>query len=500
MTPQTADTVRTARLALSFAGPDIIREIHAATLEVLARVGVCVRHLEALDLLRKAGAYVDADRAFIPERLVRDALHTAPSYVTLYDRQGEPSLALRRGGPSYYGPGSDLPFTIDLETGERRQSAKADVIAVARLVDALPNLDFMMSSAIARDTPDGLSYLHQYDAMVGNTVKPIILTARDERDLRVMFGISASIAGGKDGLRRKPAIAVYAEPISPLVHSEEGTAKLLLCADFGVPAVYTPGNGAGMNCPVTSAGLLVQENAELLSGLVIHQLRAPGAPFIYGGCPSIGDMRTMIFPYGCPEWHMNSVLLCELARHYDLPVFSTGGCSDAMSFDQQAGIEAGFSILLAELSGANLVHDVGYLGSGLINSLESLVACDETIGLVRRTTRGIVVDRGHLALEAIARVGPGGNYILDEHTAAHFRDEMWMPDIMNRKRYDDWKGQGGKSLGEVARDKARRILQEHSPAALPREVQERIAESLARFERPSAAPLTTSSSTPLFNK
>jgi trimethylamine--corrinoid protein Co-methyltransferase len=177
---------------------------------------------------------------------------------------------------------------------------------------------------------------------------------------------------------------------------------------------------------------------------------------------------------------MNSVLLCELARHYDLPVFSSGGCSDAMSFDQQAGIEIGFSILLAELSGANLVHDVGYLGSGLINSLESLVACDETIGLVRRITRGIVVDREHLAVEAIARVGPGGNYISDEHTAAHFRSEMWMPDIMNRKRYDDWKGQGGKSLKEVARDKARRILQEHSSAALPREVQERIAESLAR--------------------
>ncbi len=483
MTAHAAEGSRQARPSLSFADEEVIQEIHLRTIEVLERVGVRVMHADAREQLKEAGAKADGDRVFIPERLVRGALLTIPGGVRLSDRGGRPLFSLSPGDPPRYGPGSDLPFTLDLESGERRPSTKADVESAARLVDALPNFDFMMSSAIAQDAPGTSSYLHQYDAMVRNTVKPLILTAHDERDLREMFESSAAIAGGRDALRANPSIAVYAEPISPLVHSRPGTAKLLLCADYGVPAVYTPGNGAGMNCPVTSAGVLVQENAELLSGLVIHQLRSPGAPFVYGGCPSIADMRTMIFPYGCPEWHMNSVVLCELARHYRLPVFSTGGCSDAMRFDQQAGIEIGFSLLLAELSGANLVHDVGYLGSGLINSFESLVACDEAIGLVRRIARGMAVDREHLAAEAIARVGPGGNYIADEHTVAYFRSEHWVPGILNRKRFEEWEKEGARSLGEVARDKARRILREHEPSPLAREHRERIAESLARSAR-----------------
>ncbi len=464
---------------LSFVSQEQLDEIHFATVEVLQKTGVKVSHPEAIGLLKNAGAYVREDRAYIPEHLVKEALASAPSRVVLSDREGNRSLYLEKYR-TYYGLGSDLPFTIDLWTGERRPSVLKDVVNASRLVDALPNYDFMMSFAIATDAGERFSYLHQFSAMAENTVKPVILTAKDETDLLRIFEIAAAIAGGFDELRKSPFIAVYAEPISPLVHSPAGTAKLLACAEYGIPAVYTPGMGAGMNGPCTLAGLLTQANAELLSGLVIHQLKKKGAPFIYGGCPSIADMKTSIFPYGCPEWHMDSVVLSQMARYYDLPIFSTGGCSDAITFDQQAGIELGYSLLLAQLSGANLIHDVGYLESGLTGSLESLVVCDETIGLVRRIGKGITINRESLAVEVMERVGPGGDFIADEHTFEHYRNEFWYPELLNRKRYDDWKEEGALTLGEKANAKAKKVLGEHEPLPLKSEVKEKIAEILQR--------------------
>ncbi len=475
---------------LSFVAEEQIYEIHLATLEVLERVGVEANNEEALQLLKNAGAFISGKKAFIPETLIKEALQSAPTRVVLSDRNGKRSLFLEKNR-TYYGLGSDLPFTIDLWTGQRRPSIKEDVSNAARLLDALPNLDFMMSFGIATDTEDQLSYLHQFAAMVANTVKPIIVTARDEIDLLQIFEISAFVAGGYEELRKKPFIGVYAEPISPLVHSSPGLAKLLACAQYGIPAVYTPGMGAGMNGPCTLAGLLTQANAELLSGLVIHQLKKKGSPFIYGGCPSIADMQTSIFPYGCPEWHMNSVVLTQLARFYGLPVFSTGGCSDAINFDQQAGIEFGYSLLLAELSGANLIHDVGYLESGLTGSLETLVACDEAIGLVRRIGRGITVDKESLAIEVIERVGHGGDFITDDHTYGHFKHEFWFPELLNRKRYDDWKNSGGFSLAEKSSLKAKNLLKEYQPEALKPEAYEKIDEVIGRAkEGPAAVSIT----------
>jgi len=274
-------------------------------------------------------------------------------------------------------------------------------------------------------------------------------------------------------------LACYDEPICPLTHTVEGTQKLLVLAEYGIPAIYVPGMLGGGSAPVTQVGTLVQGNAELLSGLVIHQLKAPGAPFIYGGCPSIMDQRTTNVCYGNPEWHMNAVVWSQMSRMYRLPIFSTGGCTDALVFDQQAGIEQAYSLLLAQLSGANLIHDVGYLESGLTGSLETLVSCDEIIGMVRHIGRGYEVNRETLAIEAMERVGPGGNYMVDEHTLDHYK-ELWWPELLNRGRYDDWKAAGSKTFKDKCNAKAKRILEDHEPEPLPEDVRKTLSDIVAR--------------------
>lgn len=464
--------------SLSFMTPDQLYELHLATLEVLERVGVRVDEDEALDLLRKAGAYIEGRIAKIPAFLVQEALQSAPERVVLCNRNGERTLFLE-ANMTYYGPGSDLPFTLDLETGERRPSTKQDVVNATRVVDALPNFDFMMSFAIATDVPAAVSDLHQFEAMVNNTTKPIVVTAHHRQGMLDIIEMAAAVSGGYEELRRKPFLACYDEPICPLTHTIDGTQKLLVLAEYGIPAIYVPGMLGGGSAPATTVGTLVQGNAELLSGLVIHQLKVKGAPFIYGGCPSIMDQRTTNVCYGNPEWHMNSVVWSQMARMYRLPIFSSGGCTDSPVFDQQAGIEAGYSLLLAQLSGANLIHDVGYLESGLTGSLETLVACDEIISMVRYIGRGYQINRETLAIDAIERVGPGGNFTMDQHTFDHFR-ELWWPELFNRNRYDDWKAAGSPTLKDKCRRKAKKILEQHRPEPLPEPVRQELAAIIAR--------------------
>ena len=227
--------------------------------------------------------------------------------------------------------------------------------------------------------------------------------------------------------------------------------------------MYVPAPTAGGTAPVTMAGILVQGLAETLAGLVISQLRSPGAGIIMGGVYTILDFRTMIFSYGCPELLLLSAALTDIGKWLGLPIFSTAGCSDSKSSDGQASLEAGMSILMAGLSGANLIHDVGYLESGLTGSLVQLALSDEIISMTKRLLRGIVVTPDSMALDVIRGVGPGGHYLASEHTLQHFKSELWRPGILDRNDFARWDETGRKTLEERVRGRVLRILEEHQP-------------------------------------
>lgn len=324
---------------------DQLDEIHFATLEVLDQVGVEVYNDEALELLKNAGAYVEGSRARVPAWMVKEALASAPSQVVMCNRQGQAAMRLEKER-IYYGTGSDTPYTIDIETGERRLAVKQDVCNAAVISDALEHVDFVMSLGLASDTPKETSDVHQFEAMLLNTTKPIVFTAHDKQGLLDIVEMSAAVAGSEEKLARKPFLALYAEPSSPLMHSGDALDKLLACAEKRIPLIYVPAVLRGATGPVTLAGSLVVANAEQLSGLVIHQLKRKGAPFIYGGGTPPMDMKTFICSYGSPERDLSCISLVKIGQYYDLPTFTTAGCSDAQTFDQQAGMEAGMNLLI----------------------------------------------------------------------------------------------------------------------------------------------------------
>ena len=472
------------RPGLGFLTDDDKRAIYEGALEICERVGMRVHHETALALLREAGGTADGDLVKLPPAAIERARASAPASIAVYDRAGEPAMELG-GHRSYFGTGSDLMHVYDLETGERRPCVLDDVGRAARLVDALDSLDFVMSSAYPTDVTDPhRAYLEEFRAMVRNTTKPLVVTAENAGDLAAMADIGAALRGGDRGLADKPYFVMYGQPSSPLEHPHDSLEKLLLCADRGIPAIYSPAPLAGATAPITVAGHVTQGVAESLFGLVIHQARAPGAPFLTGIGPAVLDMSTTQSSYNAPEYLLTYLGAIEMARWLDLPNWGYGGTSDAQVVDAQAGMEAAELTLLAMLAGSNLNHDVGYLDFGLTGALELVVMVDEFVSLNRRLLGGIPVDRDTMGLDVIAQVGPGGDFLSTKHTARNVRAQ-WRPTILNRKGHEQWKDEGGADLREKARRKAADLLARHAPPDLPAGVSSRIDAVLDGFAGPA---------------
>jgi trimethylamine--corrinoid protein Co-methyltransferase len=450
---------------------DQLAQIHNASLEILDRTGVCLYEEEALNLLKKAGVKVeDGNRVRIPPGLVEWALSIAPKRVVLCDRNGRRVMPLERNNV-FFGPGSDCPNILDHRTGERRRGTLRDIEEGIRLCDALPNIDFLMSICIASDIDQQVADRYQMRAMLMNSTKPILFVTTEFEGTVDAIKMAEAVAGGEEGLRRNPICALYINVTSPLRHNTEALQKLLFMAGKGLPTTYTPVVLRGISGPVTPAGALALANAGELAGLVIAQLKREGAPIILsGGTNDMLDMRTLGDVYAAPE---NRVMFVEMAHYYGLPVFGLGGASDSKLPDEQAAAEAAFSLILEALAGTHLVHDVGYLESGMTNSFEQIVICDELINYVKRFMQGLVVNEETLALDVIDQVGPHGDFLGTEHTARHYKED-WYPRLLDRNDFDTWKAAGGKTLRQRARERVEEILSSHRPEPLPKDVQAKI--------------------------
>jgi trimethylamine--corrinoid protein Co-methyltransferase len=459
---------------LSYLSDDDKTAIYEAALEIMSTIGQRVHHPEALELLRAAGAeIVEPDLVKIPRELVEKARRTAPAVIEVYDRAGEHAMSLGRTN-SYFGNGSAVTGVYDVETGEHRPTVLADGEMAARLCDALPQVDFVMAYAHPGDFDPHVALLQSFRAMVKNTSKPLCAVAENKRDLAAMTEIAAAVRGGGAELAAKPYFVLYLEPTSALSHPVDSLDKLLVCADHGIPAIYSPAPLAGGTAPITIAGQIAQGTAESLLGLVIHQLRNPGAPFLYGVGPAVLDMATSQSSYNAPEYLMGYVCAVELARWLDLPNWGYAGTTDAQVIDAQAGMEAAELTFLSMVIGSNLNHDLGYLDFGMTGSLELIVLADEFLALNRKLVAGVEVTPETLAVDVVRDVGPGGDFLAHRHTAKNVRKAQWRPTIINRQGHVRWAEEGGLDLKEKARLKALRLLETHEPAPLSAELAARI--------------------------
>jgi len=453
--------------------------IHRASLEILRRTGVRVYHEEALELLRQTDAVMlDGDRVRFQPELVEWAIRQAPSRVSLCRRGSDEVLAPLEGRIVSFGTGSDCLTYLDPRTGERRPFVSADLVDCYHVVDALPEMQFCMSMGIPFDLGAN-PYREQFALMLEHTTKPIVFVCDDRADCEAIVAMAAAAAGGIEKLRLNPSLLLYSEPSSPLRHSETAVAKLLYMAEQNLPLVHSPAPVQGGTAPVTLGGALAMANAEILSGLVIHQLKRAGAPMIYGSGMHHLDMKTTISLYTCPEFVLARVAVAEMGRFYGMPTWGYAGDANSCVVDEQAAVESTFSIMAALLAGNNLTHDIGYLESGKTSSPELVVLCDEIISMLRRFMGGISLDESSMAMDVIHQVGPDNDFLTSRHTFEHFR-RLWRPTLFNRLGGEEWETAGSKLVGERVKEKTISIMEEHRPEPLPDSAREEIDHILKR--------------------
>ena len=466
---------------LSFLSGEDKEKIHRAAFTILSDIGMKILQDEALALLNDAGCSVAEDRMVkIPGELVQQCVESAPSNIPIYDREGNQVMDLG-GHRSYFGTGSDLIYTLDSKTGRRQPCVLEDVSRAAKVADALPNIDFVMSFAHPSDFPARRAYLLSFQSMAVNSTKPIVCTAADRDDLAEMWEIGRILRDGENELRSKPYFIYYGEPISPLKYPVESVDKLLFCAEKAIPAIFSPAPIAGSTAPMTIAGHVAQGLAESFCGLVIHQLKAKGAPFIMGMGPAVLDMMTSQCSYNAPEYLLAYMAIVEMSHYYDLPNWGYAGTSDSQIPDEQATYEAGLLTFLSAMAGSNLNHDVGYLDFGRTGSLEMIVVLDEIIDQVRRLYRGIPVNDEMLAVDVIKAVGTEGNFLTQMHTLNHLRSTQWQPKLISRVGYEKWQASGNTSLLDRGREKLQQILQDHQTAPIPDDQEKQIQRLVDQF-------------------
>jgi trimethylamine--corrinoid protein Co-methyltransferase len=443
-----------------------VGEIHEAALHILEHTGIIVHHDPVVQMLSSFGCTVKKGKVVcIPSHLVEEAVQTAPSSIPIYSRKGDLSLELEQSN-SYWGAGSDTPFILDPFTGSRRKTCLDDVRKASLLVDSLDNFDFMMSMGVAHDLPQNTADKHHFLTMVNNTTKPLVFTAAGKENLEDIYQMACEIAGGEDALKSRPFIIHYTEPIAPLIHPKDSLEKLLFCVEHHIPVVYTSATTAAQNGPATLAGSLALSVARILSGLVIGQLAQKGAKMIVTMHCSSMDLSNGAHTYASPEHVICQAAAKSMANYYGLPTFGRAGTTDSKVFDQQAAFEAGHEILMQSLCGENLIHDVGYIESGLTASWDSMVICNEFIGAVKRVCRGFEINRETLALDLIDKIGPEGHFMAETHTVENFRKEFWIPDLIDRSNFETWRENGETTMLDRARLKIKKIFKTHKPEFL----------------------------------
>jgi trimethylamine--corrinoid protein Co-methyltransferase len=469
---------------LRFLTNDQAREIHVSSLEVLESVGMDCPSPKIMEIFDKAGASVDFKkrRIRIPQSLVEESLKKVPREIVFCGRNPENDILLEDSRIYFGMGGTPVPYIRDIENGEMRRPTKEDMNQATRLGDALPNIKFLMTLAGAYDVPYEVEYIHEFDALFNNTEKPILYSCPGGYAAQKVLEMAATIVGGREELRKRPILALYTETVSPLSFSEVNE-NMIEFAKAGVPVSNGPMPMCGASGPMTLAGTAVQSNAESLAAITLCQLVNPHTPMIYTGWVCAIDPKTSRCAYGAPEFAMGtSIFNTTMGRYYDMPTYGFGGCSDSKLPDAQAGAEVMMNGMLAALGGTNLIHDCGYLAGGSIGSMEMAVVCNEIIGMISRIVRGVQVNEDTLAVEVIKNVGPGGHYMSQKHTLEHVR-ELYMPSLFDRESEVAWVKAGKKDVRDMARMKAKKILSEHTPTPLPKDVQLRLTEIVKEAEK-----------------
>lgn len=480
--PPKIKSISNPKLSLNILTPDEVRQIHTATLDVIATAGVRFPSKKALDILEAHGAQVDRTTqvARIPGAIMEEYLAKAPPAYTLAALDPALDLPLD-GNHSFLGTDGCGVEIIDALSGERRTATKADVRDVARVADALDAIAFHWVPLSAQDCPPASRSLHELEAVWSVSQKHVqtemIVT---EAEMRAGIEMAALLAGGREELRRRPVLSIMQCTYSPLGHDGGSLEAGLLAAEAGLPVGYMTMASAGSSGPVTLAGNLVVGNAEVLTALALMQMAHPGCPVYYAAAQTAVDLRTGAYTGGGPEDYLFGAATNVLADFYNVPLSMGAFATGAKEPGWQAAVDNSFSAFMAVATMSDMLLGAGLLHGSRILSYEMLLMDAEIWNILHSMFQGIVVNEETLAIDTICKVGSAGNYLTQRHTRQHMR-ARWQPTLMDRRSYTAWeeKRDGAR---EWAREQARKLLAEYNPAPLDPQLHAELQKIIAGVE------------------
>lgn len=444
-----------------------LEAIHGASLDVLRNVGVHIDSEETLDLLDEHGFEVDKKTKLVkmPEPLVTEAVRSAAKNFRWHGRNEKHSFDIV-DGRTKFGPGAQCMYYADPDTEDVRSATLEDGAKVCRMLDALDSSSLGYVPLYPSDVPPGAMSVVTWAAQLIHSSKPAYGGSGDDDQFEMMLRIVDILYGDRELLRKKALFVGFIDPISPLAHDPWMMRFLLRYAEWDLPVFVVSMVLAGGTGPASLAGLLVQQNAEILSAIAIAKCIAKSPKIVYGSVSCPLDMRSGISATGSPEFSLLGVGTVQMAKFYGLPS-DVGVQSDSKSVDAQNSYEKTQAALIASLSGADMA-DL-FLGSSEAFNVFSpiqLVIDDEIVSNVQRIAQGIEVNEETLAVDVIAKVGPLGNFLKHPRTLSQFKREHSQPKLSDRSTRQQWLATGSKDSNRRAKERMEALLRSHTPDPL----------------------------------
>jgi trimethylamine---corrinoid protein Co-methyltransferase len=480
--PKKIKSITNPKLHLDILTSQEVQKIHDATLWIIEKVGVRFPSKRALDIWAASGAEVDDEKMVVRAKaeLIEKAMKTCPPAYTLAARDPVQTLSLD-GNHVFVGTDGCGVEVLDIYNGKRRISCLQDVRDISRIADATEEVAFHWVPVSAQDMPAGTRGLHEIKAIWENSTKHVQTESiYNEREARAAIEMAGLIVGGKDKLRQMPVLSLMQCSASPLGHDGGSLDAALVAAEYGIPTGFMTMAANLTTGPATLAGNLALGNAEVIAGAALIQLAFPGAPVFYAAAQTASDLRTGAYTGGGPEDFLYGAATNVLSDFYGIPLSMGSFATGAKEPNWQAGIENSLSTFMACLVLSDMLLGVGFLhGSRIWSFAEMMMDC-EIYSIIHKTMQGIIVNDETLALDTIAAVGPGGNFLSQKHTLKHMRD-LFLPQFMDRRPYNEWETKKDDAR-DWALDKARNTLETHQPDPIDEKISEEMAKIILSLE------------------
>jgi trimethylamine--corrinoid protein Co-methyltransferase len=437
-----------------------ITRIHAASLEILERVGLLVRNDKARAIFARNGCKVDADTQIVtfPAAMVEKYRRMMTPEFTFFGRDPNYDRTIPRQRPLIV-TGSSAPDIVDPVSGRSRRARSDDIARIAHLINELPAYDIFSISTLAEDAPPGQFTLARLYPAVKYCVKPVRSTTKDMEDIQAMMQLLFTIAGSEQGYRNHPFVTHhYCPVVSPLTMDQHSTEAIIFFCEQGLTVYPSIVPNAGLTSPMSMAGTLAQGNAEFLAISVLMQMVRPGTATIYATLPTVADMRAGAYASGGIECGMFHMAFAQLARYYNVPSGGYIGLTNSKINDAQSGYETGMSTIAGILGGADMLNMGGLLDALKTFDFAKAVIDDEIAAMLKHLAQGIKFDEQELALEVISQVKPGGSFMMNPHTLQRMKTEALLTRLANREARTTWEKNGALDTHARAMQRVREIL------------------------------------------